>query len=157
MVHMWRWFSSSNYFVPLLWPCSCSYDSQKSLIRVLVWIPNLWCYNMTQPLNRMTHEYKLCELCAFVVLEPHQVLVWITDRSPRYNNNTNTRQNKTLFRIKVRFSDALLVSQKNTKTNNTFTYYKLCPRSNNNTSYIRQNKTLFQNESKIFWIFSCIT
>ena len=29
-------------------------------------------------------------------------------------------QNKTLFRIKVRFSNALLVSQKNTKTNNTF-------------------------------------
>ena len=56
-------------------------------------------------------QYELCELRAFVVLEPHQVLVSITDRSPRYNNNTNTRQNKTLF----------------------------------------------HNESQIFWRFSCIT
>ena len=37
---------------------------------------------------------------AFVVLEPHQVLVWITDRPPRsYNNNTNTQQNKNKSQI----------------------------------------------------------
>ena len=51
------------------------------------------------PFHRMTHKYRLCKLRAFVVLEPHQVLVQfmrITDRSPRYNNNTNTRENKTL-------------------------------------------------------------
>ena len=30
-VHMWRWFNSSGYFVRLLWPCSCSYESQKTL------------------------------------------------------------------------------------------------------------------------------
>ena len=44
----------------------------------------------------MTYKDKFCELCAFVVLEPHQVLVWITDRSPRYTN-TYTRQNRTFF------------------------------------------------------------
>ena len=47
-----------------------------------------------------------------------RVLVGIADRS-RYNNTT-TQQNDTFFRIKVGSSDALLVSQKNTKTKNTF-------------------------------------
>ena len=35
----------------------------------------------------------------------------ITDRS-RYNNNTNIRQNKTLFQMKVRFSDAFPASHR---------------------------------------------
>ena len=40
---MWRWFKSSDYFVRLLWPCSCSYESQKKKhMRVLVWIHCLY-------------------------------------------------------------------------------------------------------------------
>ena len=64
----------------------------------------------------MAHKYKLCELCAFVVLEPHQVLVWITDRSPHYNNNTNTRQNKT-FSKKEDFLNLFLHHNKSKKKN----------------------------------------
>ena len=40
--------------------------------------------------------------------------MYIPDRSTRYNINTTILQSDTLFRIRVRFSDALLVSQKNT-------------------------------------------
>ena len=51
------------------------------------------------------------------------VLVWIPNQS--HYNNTTTRQDDT-FRIKVRFSDALLVSQKNTNTKKHLHNYKLC-------------------------------
>ena len=51
-----------------------------------------------------------------------QVLVWIPDRS-HYNINTTTRQNDTFLRIKVKFSNAILASQKQRAC---MRNYKLC-------------------------------
>ena len=49
-----------------------------------------------------------------------KITYWLACAASELNPgiNTNTQQNKTLFRIKVRFFNALLVSQKNTNTNN---------------------------------------
>ena len=68
---------------------------------ISIWKPLYWDFQ-TEVKNNLKINYWLA--CAASELNP--------------GINTNTQQNKTLFRIKVRFSNALLVSQKNTNTNN---------------------------------------
>ena len=118
---MWRWFNSSDYFV-------------RFSVAVQLWLrvtqksyPSFSVKPQPFPLQYKHNHSTKChtsELCAFVVLEPHQVLVWITDGSPRYNNNTNTRQNKTFFhnesQIFWRFS---CITQNNAKTQNAKNIY----------------------------------
>ena len=77
------------------------------------------------PITVMTILYVCCSRVAVATShnKPYLViwvLVWIPDRS-RYNN-TNNQQSDTLFRLKIRFSDALLVSQKYTKTKKALMY-----------------------------------
>ena len=68
-VHMWRWFNSSDSFVRLLWPCSCSYESQKKHYPSFSVNPQPFALQYKPTTTRTErHKYKLCELCVFVVL-----------------------------------------------------------------------------------------
>ena len=66
---MWRWLNSSDSFVRLSWPCSCSYESQKNLIRVLVWIRNRSRYNINTTTRQNDTQawivWAMCVCCSW--------------------------------------------------------------------------------------------